>query len=220
MPIESQRNFDPKYIEPPDNIGSRWNWFQSELVTFPHGGSQMAHRHPNGGGWVSDTAFVSTSAYVAPFACVYDKATVLANAYLDNCTQVFGESIVFGGTYMSSGPSKVYSKGMAFGNPMFMSDRGEVFPGEQGAVFGKLIINKSGISSAIGTTFGSYSTSEKSDIGDPPKPQYHSSYNPITQSDDLKLTVDKHHYDDDDYSDICQKNSRDNFGSGCPCPGS
>lgn len=216
----SQRKFDNTYVSPPSDIGSRWNWFRSEVVTFPHGGGQMAHRHPNGGGWVADSAYVATSVYVAPFGCVYDRATVLADAYIDNCVQVYGDSIVFGGTYMSSGPCKVYNKGIAFGNPLFVSDRGEVFLNQKGGVFGKLVINKSGISDSVGTTFGSYSTSEGSSIGDPPKEQYHSKYNPITKSNNLQLTVDQHKINSDDYSDICSKNSRDKLGSGCPCPGS
>ena len=41
-----------------------------------------AHQHPNGGGWVADTATVHESAYVGPNARVYDSAWVCDSAWL------------------------------------------------------------------------------------------------------------------------------------------
>jgi hypothetical protein len=39
-------------------------------------GPVPAHKHPNGGGWVADTATVADTAYVGPEAKVYDNARV------------------------------------------------------------------------------------------------------------------------------------------------
>ena len=41
-----------------------------------------AHQHPNGGGWVADTAHVADTAYVGPDAQVYDNATVSGSAQI------------------------------------------------------------------------------------------------------------------------------------------
>lgn len=51
-------------------------------------GPVPAHRHPNGGGWVADTAHVDESAYVGRRAWVYGKAWVYGEA------QVSGEAWV------------------------------------------------------------------------------------------------------------------------------
>ena len=51
------------------------------------------HRHPNGGGWVADTATVTDSAFVGLNACVRDKARVLDNV------RVYGNSWVYGEAY-------------------------------------------------------------------------------------------------------------------------
>lgn len=45
-------------------------------------------RHPNGGGWVSHTAYVSQAAYVGPAAAVFDQARVTEYA------RVYGEARV------------------------------------------------------------------------------------------------------------------------------
>ena len=49
-----------------------------------------AHQHPNGGGWVADTATVHESAYVGPDARVYGSAQVYDSA------QVYGNARVSG----------------------------------------------------------------------------------------------------------------------------
>ena len=51
------------------------------MTTFDFGdGPVAAHRHPNGGGWVADTAFVAETAYVGPDARVSDTAMVFGDA--------------------------------------------------------------------------------------------------------------------------------------------
>ena len=39
-------------------------------------GPVAAHQHPNGGGWVADSAVVSDTAYVGPDAMVFGNARV------------------------------------------------------------------------------------------------------------------------------------------------
>ena len=51
------------------------------MTTFDFGnGPVPAHKHPNGGGWVADTAKVADTAYVGPDAQVSDTARVSENA--------------------------------------------------------------------------------------------------------------------------------------------
>ena len=48
------------------------------------------HRHPNGGGWVEDTATVDETAHIGP------AAQVSGNAQVSGAAQVFGAAWVFG----------------------------------------------------------------------------------------------------------------------------
>lgn len=53
-------------------------------------------RHPLGGGWVSHTAYVESTAYVGPSVVVFDRARVLQNARLQGeGTRVFGDAEVW-----------------------------------------------------------------------------------------------------------------------------
>ena len=52
-------------------------------------GPVAAHKHPNGGGWVADSATVADSAYVGPDAKVYDDAKVSGNAVVSGNAEVF-----------------------------------------------------------------------------------------------------------------------------------
>jgi len=47
-------------------------------------GMARGKRHPNGGGWVQDTAKVDATAYVGPNAMVLDRAQVLGNASIED----------------------------------------------------------------------------------------------------------------------------------------
>ena len=53
-----------------------------------------AHQHPNGGGWVADTATVHESAYVGPSARVYGYAQVYDSAQVYGNAQVSGNARV------------------------------------------------------------------------------------------------------------------------------
>ena len=44
--------------------------------------AEQQHQHPNGGGWVANTAWVSESAYVGSSTQVYDYAWVFGDAQL------------------------------------------------------------------------------------------------------------------------------------------
>jgi len=50
-------------------------------------GPVPVHKHPNGGGWVADTAEVDKTVYVGRYAMVYGSAMVYGNAKVfdDTC---------------------------------------------------------------------------------------------------------------------------------------
>ena len=57
-------------------------------------GPVPAHQHPNGGGWVADTATVAATAYVGPDTQVYGNALVSGNARVYGNARVFGDALV------------------------------------------------------------------------------------------------------------------------------
>lgn len=77
------------------------------------GGPGNAHQHPNGGGWVADTAsvaktaFVGRNAYVGGTAVVEgnakveDNASVVGKAHVSDNARVFGDAEVFGNAKVS-----------------------------------------------------------------------------------------------------------------------
>ena len=60
-----------------------------------------AHQHPNGGGWVADTATVHESAYVGPNAWVCDSAQVCGSAQVYGNARVYGNAQVSGNAWVS-----------------------------------------------------------------------------------------------------------------------
>ncbi len=62
----------------------------------PNQGPVLAHKHPNGGGWVADTATVDPIAYVGSNAKVYDNAKVYGNAKVSGNAHVYGNAWVYG----------------------------------------------------------------------------------------------------------------------------
>ena len=67
------------------------------MTTFDFGsGPVSAHRHPNGGGWVSDTARVSGDARVFDKAQVFDNARVSGNALVFGDARVSGNARIYG----------------------------------------------------------------------------------------------------------------------------
>lgn len=63
------------------------------LFDFEDGnGPVPAHQHPNGGGWVADTATVDASALVSQHARVFGHATVADAACIYDRACVFGKA--------------------------------------------------------------------------------------------------------------------------------
>ena len=64
-------------------------------TTFDFGeGPVPAHKHPNGGGWVADSARVSGNAWVSGDARVYGNAQVSGNARVSGDARVYGNAWV------------------------------------------------------------------------------------------------------------------------------
>lgn len=63
-------------------------------------GPVPAHRHPNGGGWVADTAHVDHIAYVGPDAWVFDKALIYGNSRICDKARVSGNAVVWGSVWI------------------------------------------------------------------------------------------------------------------------
>tara|TARA_R110000868_G_scaffold217532_2_gene467635 strand:- start:1111 stop:1521 length:411 start_codon:yes stop_codon:yes gene_type:complete len=59
-------------------------------------GPVAAHQHPNGGGWVADTATVDASVYVGTAAHVYGNAEVYGDAWVYSDARVYGNARVYG----------------------------------------------------------------------------------------------------------------------------
>ena len=71
-------------------------------------GPVPAHQHPNGGGWVADTAKVADTSYVGPDAKVYGDAKVSDNV------RVYGDALV-SGTAWVYGDARVYGDALVYG---------------------------------------------------------------------------------------------------------
>ena len=54
-----------------------------------------AHKHPNGGGWVANTASVAESVYVGPKAQVSGLARVYGSAWVYDTARVSGSAAVY-----------------------------------------------------------------------------------------------------------------------------
>lgn len=57
---------------------------------FPDATADTWHQHPNGGGWVQNTAKVAETAWVGKDAVVYGDAVVLWNSSISGNARVFG----------------------------------------------------------------------------------------------------------------------------------
>ena len=57
---------------------------------FPHATAYTWHQHPNGGGWVQNTAKVAETAWVYENARVYENAWVYENARVCGNAWVYG----------------------------------------------------------------------------------------------------------------------------------
>ena len=88
---------------------------EQETYDFQDGnGPVPAHKHPNGGGWVANTAQVDDTAFVGEDAKVYDDAWVSGKAKVFGNAEVYGNAMVFGnaevyGDAKVSGNAEVFS---------------------------------------------------------------------------------------------------------------
>ena len=76
----------------------------TDMTTFDFddgNGPVAAHQHPNGGGWVADTAKVADTSYVGPDAWVYGNAEVSGTAWVYGDAQVSGTARVSGDAWVS-----------------------------------------------------------------------------------------------------------------------
>lgn len=190
-------------IGEPNSEGTRFNWFKSRYMQLPTGYA-WCHRHPNGGGFVADTANVSLTVEVQPTAFVAGNAVVTGEARLENFACVFGEGMVFGIASLGNGLGleKIYNKGSVFGavttidsNPSHKECLS--ISRNDGRMFGELIFTAGGINET-GDAFGAYKVFELSPDSDyvdtdfPNPPQGHASLDPIRRLDNLDMTVPIH----------------------------
>ena len=77
-------------------------------------GSVPAHQHPNGGGWVANTAHVDESARVYGDAQVYGNAWVYGNARVYGDAWVYGDARVYGDAWVY-GDARVYGDAWVYG---------------------------------------------------------------------------------------------------------
>lgn len=222
MPIKGKKS--PRYIDPPEQ--KRWNWYQSEIVIFPTGREVRAHRHPNGGGWVDDDAYVSLSVYVDCCAVVEGRCVVTSGSHIGRWAIVKDNVIMFGTPNLTPGPEQkghvVEDQSITFGSPTFRDfyDR----PANQktesrrsGRVFGDNIIMDQAKITEDSDVFGNYKVAEGTgyvDIEYPSPHQGHSITDPIRRRSDLDLRVQQYDPPDWDWRDILRKNKRDNFECG------
>ena len=83
-------------------------------------GKGSGHAHPNGGGWVANSAKVEDSVYVAPNAMVLDSATVQGNVRIEDYAIVAGSAnikdhAVISGHAVVDGGGWVYDNGWKSG---------------------------------------------------------------------------------------------------------
>ena len=80
-------------------------------------GPVPAHQHPNGGGWVADTAKVADTSYVGPDAWVSGTARVYGDAQVSGTARVSGDAWVSDYNTDSADLSKI-----SFGTKSIITD--------------------------------------------------------------------------------------------------
>jgi UDP-3-O-[3-hydroxymyristoyl] glucosamine N-acyltransferase len=88
------------------------------------------HRHPNGGGWVENTAYVADTAYVGPEAFVLHFARVEDQSRLEDEAVVSGYAQVWGSC-------KLFQKSMVCGHAVIK----DVILTHSAAVGGSAVVN-------------------------------------------------------------------------------
>lgn len=163
------------YIDPPADEKTRWNWFDSEMIDWPDGTKSMGHRHPNGKGWVADTAYVSNSCIVNEKAVVFGEAKVFGKIEVLDKTEIYGSAIISGEGTVGNGSDqqKIYGASKVFGNNVWSSGTSEI----NGArVFGNITITGDTKLTSATDYYGKFTTKagdKEQDIVYPNPPQLH-----------------------------------------------
>jgi len=97
---------------------------------FPDATAETWHQHPNGGGWVENTAIVDATAYVgtgaticgrariAGDARISDRATIAGDARIGDCATICGDARI-GGDAMIGGDARV-TRGEWTASPLYI----------------------------------------------------------------------------------------------------
>ena len=108
---------EPAEYEPWERIHVKLsNKKRGQLEPMTWNGMQ-GHRHPNGGGFVADTAHVDGTVYVGLDAKVYGYAEVYDNAKVSSNAKVYGNAKVFGNAIVC-GDAKVYGNAKVCGDAL------------------------------------------------------------------------------------------------------
>ena len=75
-----------------------------------------AHRHPNGGGWVADTASVDESVYIEAGSCVFGIARVVGSVRLTGESSIYDCAWVWGDDVRIHGQSQVFDNALVSGS--------------------------------------------------------------------------------------------------------
>lgn len=78
-------------------------------------GPVPAHQHPNGGGWVAETAHVSPNVHVGPNAQVYGHAEVRDHVKILEYARVFGNAQIFNNAIIK-GCAKIHNGAVISGS--------------------------------------------------------------------------------------------------------
>ena len=108
--------------------GNEVHCSQHTVKKFDFGnGPEPAQKHPNGGGWVADTATVHSTAYVDPTARVYGKAVVYQYARIDGAFHVFDDAMLSAGSIVTGKGAditdRILGKHYNFGNGLVFAHK-------------------------------------------------------------------------------------------------
>ena len=101
--------------------------FKALQLLFPGATKKTWHQHPNGGGWVENTAVVASTAFIDSNAQVFGNAKVYGNAQVFGNAKVYGNAQVFGNAKVF-GHATVFGNAKVYGNAWVYRDAWEISP--------------------------------------------------------------------------------------------
>ena len=126
------------------------------------------HRHPNGGGWVENTAHVDKTAIVEENAVVYDNARVTGDAGVCDNAMVYGNAILDGTTLRIQHVDDVCGYATVAGDARVFEEArvsGAALVLGSAQVFGTAEVNDWACVSEAGQVFGSAKVCDNATIG-------------------------------------------------------